>query len=190
MTRSPTLYGNHNISVTDLVGTAANVPGFLPAGTPEDVDCPGEDTVDCAGVCGGSAAADCLGICNGPHISDGSGGCCLAGEIDCAGVCFGTSEIGAAGGCCPPGDLDECGVCGGDGTGAIGCPANCGDIGSCECDVCNCPAPFFGGECTCIETVANFDGFFYSFQVTNTAPWHALRRLELRLWASLMCVVT
>lgn len=137
---------------------------------------------DCAGDCNSAATFDCAGVCGGDSVLDNRGKplCCLPSQLDCntfcfggvvedcADVCGGTSVIGTGGGCCQPAALDECGVCNGDGTGSVGCPGNCGGVGTCECDVCNCPERFFGGACDCLEAVANFDGFFSSFEVDNT----------------------
>jgi hypothetical protein len=96
--------------------------------------------------------------------------CEAAGFCACdsaTGVCEGTP--GAAGGCCDPSEMDDCGVCFGDGTGVIGCPGNCGGgTGTCVCDTCICPDPFFGAACTCTSLSALYNGLYQHSYIPDT----------------------
>jgi hypothetical protein len=101
------------------------------------------------------------------------------------GVCGGDATVGELGQCCFPGDLDCCNVCNGDGTGAIGCPGNCGGLGPCECNVCQCPEPFFGDSCDCFEQVGELDGFTNNWDVADSPLTLMAGALSGELWVNM-----
>ena len=127
--------------------------------------------MDCAGICFGSSTPDCNGVCDGPGVVDCDGICCGPEDPFCQGTCCEPAVIGAGGGCCLPGDQDPCGVCFGDGRGLTGCgggSGECGGTGSCECDVCNCPDPYFGAACSCTEYSGAYNGLYQHSYIEPT----------------------
>lgn len=144
--------------------------------------CDGTAVADCFGVCDGGAVEDCAGVCGGNAFLDENGGCCTFADLDCADICYGEAQWGAGGICCLISDMDDCDMCNGDGTGLVGCLGDCANVGVCECDICNCPEPFFGLACSCVELGIQYNGLFQSSFIAPTSDTLMSDTLSAEAW--------